>query len=43
MFWVLCEYGWEERAETNYVENQLREDMMSERITIKKYKDTFKG
>ncbi len=27
----------------NYVENQLKEDMMSDQITIKEYKDPFKG
>ena len=27
----------------SYVENQLREDMMSDQITIKEYKDPFKG
>lgn len=27
----------------NYVENQLKEDMMSDQLTIKKYKDPFKG
>jgi len=27
----------------NYVENQLREDMMSDQITIKEYADPFKG
>ena len=26
-----------------YVENQLKEDMMSDQITIKEYKDPFKG
>ena len=26
-----------------YVENQLKEDMMSDQLTIKEYKDTFKG
>lgn len=26
----------------NYVENQLKEDMMSDQITIKEYKDPFK-
>ena len=27
----------------NYVQNQLKEDMMSDQITIKEYKDPFKG
>ena len=27
----------------NYVENQLKEDMMSDQLTIKEYKDHFKG
>ena len=27
----------------NYVENQLKEDMMSDQITLKEYKDPFKG
>ena len=27
----------------NYVENQLKEDMMSNQLTIKEYKDPFKG
>ena len=27
----------------NYVENQLKEDMMSDQLTIKEYKDPFKG
>ena len=27
----------------NYVENQLKEDMISDQITIKEYKDPFKG
>ena len=27
----------------NYVENQLKEDMLSDQITIKEYKDPFKG
>ena len=26
-----------------YVENQLKEDMMTDQITIKEYKDPFKG
>ena len=26
----------------NYVENQLKEDMMSDQLTIKEYKDPFK-
>ncbi len=26
-----------------YVENQMKEDMMSDQITIKEYKDPFKG
>lgn len=26
-----------------YVENQLKEDMMSDQLTIKEYKDPFKG
>jgi len=26
----------------NYVQNQLKEDMMSDQITIKEYKDLFK-
>ena len=27
----------------NYVENQLKEDMISDQVTIKEYKDPFKG
>ena len=27
----------------NYVENQLKEDMMSDQLIIKEYKDHFKG
>ena len=27
----------------SYVENQMREDMMSDQITIKEYTDPFKG
>ena len=27
----------------NYVENQLKEDMMTDQMTIKEYKDPFKG
>ena len=27
----------------NYVENQLKEDMQTDQITIKEYKDPFKG
>ena len=27
----------------NYVENKLKEDMMSDQLTIKEYKDPFKG
>jgi putative transposase len=27
----------------NYVQNQLKEDMISDQITIKEYKDPFKG
>ena len=27
----------------NYVANQLKEDMMSDQMTIKEYKDPFKG
>ena len=30
-------------AVQRYVENQLKEDMMSDQITIKEYKDPFKG
>ena len=26
-----------------YVENQLKEDMMTDQLTIKEYKDPFKG
>lgn len=26
-----------------YVENQLKEDMMTDQITIKEYRDPFKG
>ena len=26
-----------------YVQNQLKEDMMSDQLTIKEYKDPFKG
>ena len=26
-----------------YIENQLKEDMMTDQITIKEYKDPFKG
>ena len=27
----------------NYVKNQLKEDMMTDQMTIKEYKDPFKG
>ena len=30
-------------AVQRYVENQLKEDMMTDQITIKEYKDPFKG
>ena len=30
-------------AVQRYVENQLKEDMMTDQITIKEYKDSFKG
>ena len=30
-------------AVQRYVENQLKEDMMSDQMTIKEYKDPFKG
>ena len=30
-------------AVQRYVENQLKEDMMSDQLTIKEYKDPFKG
>ena len=35
--------GNNKEAVCRYVENQLKEDMMTEQITIKKYKDPFKG
>lgn len=35
--------GNNKEAVRRYVENQLKEDMMTEQITIKKYKDHFKG
>ena len=30
-------------AVKRYVENQMKEDMMSDQLTIKEYKDPFKG
>ena len=47
VFWCREYYvstvGNNKSAVYNYVENQLKEDMMSDQLTIKKYKDPFKG
>ena len=47
VFWCRGYYvstvGNNKSAVYNYVENQLKEDMMSDQITIKEYKDPFKG
>ena len=46
-FWCTGYYvstvGNNKTAVYRYVENQLKEDMMSDQLTIKEYKDTFKG
>ena len=47
VFWCRGYYvstvGNNKSAVYNYVENQLKEDMMSDQLTIKEYKDPFKG
>ncbi len=47
MFWCRCFYvsmvGKKKTEVQRYVENQLKEDMMTDQITIKEYKDPFKG
>ena len=47
VFWCRGYYvstvGNNKPAVYNYVENQLKEDMMSDQLTIKEYKDPFKG
>ena len=47
VFWCKWYYvstvGNNKSAVYNYVENQLKEDMMSDQLTIKEYKDPFKG
>lgn len=46
-FWCRGYYvstvGNNKEAVYRYVENQLKEDMMSDQLTIKEYKDPFKG
>ena len=46
-FWATGYYvstvGNNKSAVYRYVENQLKEDMMSDQLTIKEYKDPFKG
>ena len=46
-FWCTGYYvstvGNNKRAVQRYVENQMKEDMMSDQLTIKEYKDPFKG
>ena len=46
-FWCTGYYvstvGNNKSAVYRYVENQLKEDMMSDQLTIKEYKDPFKG
>lgn len=46
-FWCTGYYvstvGNNKTAVYRYVENQLKEDMMSDQLTIKEYKDPFKG
>ena len=46
-FWCTGYYvstvGNNKEAVYRYVENQLKEDMMSDQLTIKEYKDPFKG
>ena len=47
VFWCRGYYvstvGNNKEAVYRYVENQLKEDMMSDQLTIKEYKDPFKG
>lgn len=47
VFWCRGYYvstvGNNKSAVYNYVENQLKEDIMSDQVTIKEYKDPFKG
>ena len=46
-FWCRGYYvstvGNNKEAVRRYVENQLKEDMMTDQITIKEYRDPFKG
>lgn len=46
-FWCTGYYvstvGNNKNAVYRYVENQLKEDMMTDQLTIKEYKDPFKG
>ena len=46
-FWCTGLYvstvGNNKTAVYRYVENQLKEDMMTDQLTIKEYKDPFKG
>ena len=46
-FWCTGYYvstvGNNKTAVYRYVENQLKEDLMTDQITIKEYKDPFKG
>ena len=46
-FWCRGQYvstvGNNKEAVRRYVENQLKEDMMTDQITIKEYRDPFKG
>jgi len=47
VFWCRGYYvstvGNNKQAVARYVENQLKEDMLTDQITIKEYKDPFKG
>ena len=46
-FWCTGYYvstvGNNKSAVYRYVENQLKEDMMTDQLTIREYKDPFKG
>ena len=47
MFWCRGYYvstvGNNKKAVEKYVENQLKEDMVTDQITIKEFRDPFKG
>ncbi len=41
---VLCRYGWKnEKVIPEYIRNQLQEDYMNDRLTLKEYIDPFTG